>query len=223
MKMIQLLVIFLLLSACAGYKPKNKNNPFAQYGIECVSVPIFINNTVFPKVSSVFTASFIDLLNSFKGLEVKVGESKSCESILVGIIESKSHLNSALKTKDQRIDIENNSSLLSSIGNRRAFYVSSKSQLMLSLKIVLIKNPSIMDRLLIKSKYSNYLGNHPKVVISKTLDLVGEFARIVNSNQTSDDGGAVNFTKNKALEDETIKGIARSAVNTFKEVVLYVF
>ncbi len=81
-------IVFIFFFSCAGYQFKSKDNPFAQYGIKKIYVPMFYNHTNVPQVSASFTKEITRTLLEFKKLRI-VDNPKSADAVLVGIVESR--------------------------------------------------------------------------------------------------------------------------------------
>ncbi len=77
----------LALASCAGYRFQEKNNPFAQYGVKSISVPMFYNHSLFPNISAPMTKEVYQMLSSFSGLKLSSGHEEA-DAVLVGIITS---------------------------------------------------------------------------------------------------------------------------------------
>ncbi len=56
--------------SCSGYRFQSKSNPFAQYGIRSISVPMFYNKSNFADVSGPFTREIYKTLLEFKNRDV---------------------------------------------------------------------------------------------------------------------------------------------------------
>ena len=49
------IVLLLLFSACRGYHFRNQTNPFENYAVRTVAIPMFLNQTPVPNTSAPFT------------------------------------------------------------------------------------------------------------------------------------------------------------------------
>ena len=86
MRIIPILLI-LLCSSCAGYRFQDKENPFKQYGIRSLSIPMFFNQSSHSNISGMFTKEIYKMISEFDNLKVYGGGS-SGDAVLIGIIES---------------------------------------------------------------------------------------------------------------------------------------
>ena len=213
-----LFILSLLATGCAGYQMRGAQNPLTQYGINKLSMPIFINRTPLPSVTGPFTREFIDLLHGFPDLKVYQTENASADAILLGIIESDDDDPRQVVRPDSRQFVSNDS-----IGTRRRFLIPWQTRLSLKLRLVLIKDPNLFDKEVLKSELGKFINAHPKVVFDKTFSLSQVFNRSNLGARSPDDGGAVNFTNNKGSEKLIISLAAREAAKNFKELVLYAF
>jgi len=220
-KKFLLILVLLLLSSCAGYNFKRSSNPLARYGIDSVSIPIFINQSIYPRGGVVFTREIRRVFNQFHDLEIHAGESETSDAVLVGIVESSQHSADAIRTTGTKL--VSDGELKQSIGDRKQFYVPNENTYRLSLRIILIKRPTARERKLVISSLAPYLHQHPRVVLNEQLNLTGNFSRTVTTAETSDDGGTVNFTKNNKFFERSLEVLAKNAASEFKGVVLNVF
>ncbi len=218
--------VLIVLSSCSGYRFVNQRNPLAQYGISKVAIPMFVNRTIYPHITGPFTREITAVLNQYPDLRVYPGEYSKADAILVGVLTSPDHRAQAYKT-DSRIFISGD--LERSIGQRRPYFLPLSTSFRLSMRIVVIKDPSWEDIEFIQKALDQSVLDqggvltHPKVVIDQELNLNSSFGRQILSNQTPDEGGVVNATKNEDAEERTIRGLAQSAGRQFSELVLNVF
>ncbi|HLE10474.1 MAG: hypothetical protein A2504_16175 [Bdellovibrionales bacterium RIFOXYD12_FULL_39_22] len=222
MLFFKILILTLPLVSCAGYYAKTRSNPLSQYGVYCVSIPMFINKSIIPNANVHMTRSIIHTLSQYDGLDVLIGETESCPAILIGVVSSAEHVNSAIKAKSPQAFIKGGFST-SSIGERNSFYVPDTTNVRLSVQLALVKNPSYTERQLITSDWGPQIRDNPKIIFNNTFNLSGDFSRFISSNLSPDEGGVVNYTKNKELLDEEIVALSQTLANMFKEMVLYVF
>lgn len=208
------------MAGCAGYRIKKEPNPFAQYDIESLAIPMFINRSAFPLVSGYFTSEIRMMLSEFPELKLSGGEGESEDAVLVGIIDSPQSLVDALTTTGTVFVSDD---LKSSIGDRPAFYLPTQGTANLYLTLVLIKKPTNQDRELMTSHFLPYLDRHPRVVFRETFDLNSSFVRSIQETLGPDSPGAVNATRNKKILDRALRDMALQASSRFKQVVIYAF
>lgn len=219
-----ILTILLSLGGCSGYRFVDKRNPLSQYDIKTLTVPMFINRTIYPAVSGVFTKEVTSVLNQYPDLRVYAGENKSADAILVGVLSSPDHRSSAYKTTSTVYiagDLED------SIGQRRPYYLPFTTQFKMTLRLLVIKNPSWEDKELLTAIATGDIKGailaHPKVIIDQQFNLDGSYGRQVLANKDTDQGGVVNATKNEETQERSIKAMAESAGRQFSELVLNAF
>jgi hypothetical protein len=160
------------------------------------------------------------LFSQFYDLKVYSGEKDDADAVLVGILTSDTRLDDAVKALNPKlVDGE----LKDSIGDRKQFNVMTENQYRLTLKLYLIKRPTKRERELLRSKYSNFIKQDPRIVLSERFDLSGRFSRTVTTSEITDSGGVVNFTKNKKTFERSLEGVAKSVANQFRGVVLNAF
>jgi len=212
-----------LFVACSGYGFRGVENPFRNYGINSISIPMFVNKSIIPGVSGPFTAEIFSSLSHFKGLRLYSGENSKADAILIGVLESREHRNEVYNNAVGRRYISDGTALKQSIGARGGYYLNNQSAYVISLRIYLIKDPVWSDVALAKSDFGKYLAKGPKIILSETHAISQGFSRVLNSNLSSDDGGVVNFTNTKGVLDQSILAAAQSAASWFQGVVVSAF
>jgi len=214
---IILLSTVIGLSSCGGYRVRKKGNPFAEHGIKSVAIPMFVNQSVYPKANVPFTREVKAMLATYPGLSISTTPSRSVDALLIGVVSSQNRYTEAYKTTAR--NFQNGST----IGNRAGFYVPTASQFKISVRIVLIKDPTLEEQKMIKSKLGEYMAAHPKVVFSRTFNYTGSFNRDARPTDTSDSGGIVNYTNTRRYFDQTLNALAKSNAQNLEELVINVF
>lgn len=210
----------ILLSGCAGYRIRREVNPFAQYQIERVAVPMFVNRSSFPLLSGVLTSEIRMMLADFPGLAISASEDPSADAVLVGIIDSPDSLIQASKNIGTTFIAGD---LKESIGDRAAYYLPTVSTLDFSLTLVLIKKPSKEDLELIDTPFLPFLSRNPKVIFTEQITLNTSYSRTIQETLSPDSPGLVNATRNQKNKERALKAIAKSASSQLKEVVIRAF
>ncbi len=208
------LVVSALLSSCSGYHFKYKDNPFERYGIKSLTVPLFLNNSLFPGASSKMTREIKEVLENQTNLTIYSGNNKNADAVLVGIVDTPKHKRDVIKT---------NKTTLVSSGNRPSFYIPTGNSYHMTLRLVLIKAPSKLDMSLIHSKLLPYMNKNPKVIFSESMHLSSSYARFAVSNDTGDAGEVVNFTRSKKIFEQSLDKLAKAAAKKFEGLILYAF
>jgi hypothetical protein len=218
LKFIGLNILSLVLFySCAGYHVNYNDNPLLSYDIKTLSVPMFINRSVFPHIASPMTQEVVKVLNQYHDLKVIPGEDLGADGVLVGIIESDEKISEVLKTKSQGFSEGKNST-----GNRLDFYYPNEQSYQLKLRIVLIKNPSENELKLLNSNFTEFMKLHSKVIIDEKISLSNNFSRVANDS-TATGGGDVNFVKNEGIFERSIQEVSRNAATSFRDLILNAF
>lgn len=215
MRNLFIIAIFSFLTACAGYKMTNRSNPFSQYGIKTISVPMFYNHSAFSNVSPVFTQRIYHLLGEFDGLEVRSGTKKT-DAVLVGIIDSDDKLKSARASGDLRIS---KSISPNTLGQRGDFYVPATTTNTIKVRFIVIKNPTEAELELLQTPLGKNIYGHSKIIFNEEVAVSRQF----NRELFSDNAVAVNYSQNRGAEKENLKQMAESIASSFREMILYAF
>ena len=213
-------LFLLLLNSCAGYRFSQKRNPLKSFGIERLSLPMFINYSLYPRLNTYLTKEMYQLLNSYSDLTVKNGENLESDAILIGIVESADQTSQAFRVTSRKFttgDLED------SIGKRPPFFIPTGVRFDARIRIFIIKNPTLKILSLTRSELKDFVGRSPQVVVSETLDLRGSYSQVVASTETVDNAGVVNYTKNKANFERALRRASESLIQNFREVVLNAF
>lgn len=211
MRIILLVCLFTIsITGCSGYKFKNSDNPFEQYNIRHLSVPMFVNHSNLVNVSTQFSNKFLMFLTEFKGLHVTSGESDKSDAILLGIVESPRNLQETTRVNSTLFTQED---LETSIGNRSKLYVPKSTAVTIYLRLILIKKHS-------KSAEEN---NIRTVIFDQRFPLKDSFGRIIAETATDNSPGLVNFTKNRKNLYSTIDILSDEAVDKFRDLIINVF
>ena len=215
-KMIYIFILMGLFS-CSGYRVQRKGNPFEEYGVKTVSIPMFVNQSIYPKANVPFTREIKALLSSYPDLSIVTKPSSKVDALLVGIVSSENRYNEAYKTTATNFQSG------TTIGNRAGIYVPTATQYRISVKIMLIKDPNLEDVKLFKSKLGKFMNNHPNVVFSRDFTYTGSFNRDARPTDNPDSGGIVNYTNSRRYFDQTIQSLAESNARELEELVINVF
>jgi hypothetical protein len=211
-----LLFIWPLLTACADYRFQKQDNPFSQYGINSLSIPLFYNQSSFSNVSSAFTKEVYQIMTGFKGLKVTHGKGAS-DAVLIGIISSPASLkDSALAT-----DLRSAKTVLGQnfAKNRNDFYVPSRNNLRLSLKIIVIKHPTDEEIKLLQSGLLDRPFVSSKIIFSENVSVESSYTREIFADEASQ----VIQTQNRGAQKRTLNEMALNAAVNFRDMILYAF
>ncbi len=210
-------ILLFGLSSCAGYRVQKKGNPFSDYGIKTVAIPMFVNQSIYPKANVPFTREIKALLSTYPDLNITTSPSSKADALLIGIVSSENRYTEAYKTTATNFQSG------TTIGNRAGIYVPTATQYKIDIKIMLIKDPSLEDQKLFKSKLGELMARHPKVVFTRTFSYTGSFNRDARPTDTSDSGGIVNYTSSRRYFDQTLQSLAESNARELEELVINVF
>lgn len=212
---MRILFIILFLSSCAGYRYQESKNPFAQYGIKSISIPMFYNHSNLTNVSSPMTNEIYVMLTKFKELKVKSGFEKA-DAVLIGIVSSARAL-SRSRTGSNLRSVKNATGEL--IGeNRGDFYIPSNTTVGAQLNLILIKNPSPNEIKLMKSSFGKFVVSS-KIIFNETIPLSQTFTRELYT----DESVAVVNTQNRSSVKKSVNDMAKSAAQNFKDMIIYAF
>lgn len=220
MKNIIAFILLILAASCSRYHFKNNGNPFLPYDIKSISVPTFVNWSIVPNASGPMTSSFTNLLMDYAGLKVYSYENTKADAILVGIIQSKKRRREVFKNTSYQTT---KGSLKDSIGERRDFYVPKKTEVYLTLRLLLIKDPTVKEYELARSKAPVFMRRNPKVIFDETIELSASISRSIQPASSPLLGGATNFTKSRKSLGDAVSLMARSATQTFKKEIIDAF
>lgn len=210
-----ILTMFCLLTSCAGYRYQEKNNPFAQYGIESISIPMFYNKSNHSNISSVMTKEIYLMLTKFKGLKVYSGD-KQADAVLVGIVDSREKLSQSRQGSNLR-SVENAAGEL--IGeNRGDFYIPSQTNVTANLRVILIKKPSKKEIQLMRSSLGKFVASS-RIILNESIALSGNFTREIYDNESV----SVINSQNRSAVKKSLRDMASSAAQNFKDMIIYAF
>ena len=196
-----LLLSLMILTACSGYKKVYRVNPFSEYNINSISVPIFVNYSNISGIGPILTQDFIKELAHYRKLTV-YSSNKNSDAVLIGIIDSAEKVSQRSETAI-RSYIEGD--LKKSIGNRPEFYLPLTTVYKAELKIILL------------DKKSN------KIILDRNFAINGSFTRSLEETLNVDSPGVTNFTKTKYSFIKSLRESSSRISKEFRNVVLNVF
>jgi len=218
LRLVLLCSALLSLGSCTGYQFRQVQNPFYHFGIKSLSIPMFVNKSVVPNLSNVFTQEIFLLLSHYSGLEVHSGLKKDKDAVLVGIISSGSRIYDVFSQSSRTFLSKE------ALPGRSPFYATSETSYRLSLRIVIIKKPEANIINLIKSPWGEHVIKNSRIVLDETFPLTSSFVRSISTGKDGNSGSRVaNFTKSKAWFQITVKELAKSISDRFRKEVLNAF
>ncbi len=135
-----LFFILILQAACSGYRFKKQTNPFENFGVKTIAIPLFLNQSSLPNTSAIFTQEISLLLSQYPDLKI-VSDVHQADAVLVGVIDSLDKYSETLKTTGHKIT---NSVAPKSLAGRSDFFVPFSSEVKLMVNFILIRDP--LDR-----------------------------------------------------------------------------
>lgn len=215
-------VALLVVTSCAGYRVRDRGNPFEQENIKTLAVPMFINKSIYPGVAPVFTRELAKLMASYPGLKINSSSGGDEDAVLLGIIESPRRYSEAYLTTATKFTA---GELEESIGERAQYYLPTASSYRISVRLVLIKNPGDIEKELLASNLGAQVqgAKGSKVIFQQKFDYVGNFNRETKDTITSDSGGIVNYTNTRRYFMQTVEQLAKQAAQQFEDLVINVF
>ena len=187
--------------SCSGYRFQSKSNPFAQYGIRSISVPMFYNKSNFADVSGPFTREIYKTLLEFKNLRLSEPTEKS-DAVLIGILESR-------PKKKESIQNINSKRAESTFGDgvlgedRQDFLVPSVNQLNLRLRIIVVKHPTPAEIKFFQTQLSKQVLSS-KVIFNESIKLQRNYLL----KELRGDGIKVLGSQNRGVEKQQMQILA---------------
>jgi hypothetical protein len=215
-----LILLCFFLTSCGGYQVRRDSNPFAQYQISHIAVPMFINRSSFAQLSGIMTTEVLSMLAEFPDLRLSASEDSNADAVLVGIIHSPQSLKDAQEVTGTTFT---SGSVGQSIGGRPGLYLPTNSRLNATLTLVLIKRPTTDDLELIDTPFLPFLSQHPKVIFSESFNLDVSYSQTIEAVDGPDSSGVVNATRNRKAMERSFKSMASRATDQFREVVIRAF
>jgi hypothetical protein len=208
----------LLLTACSDYKLTNRENPFRQFGVITISVPTFYNHSNLPMVSMKFTKEIVTYLREFPGLKVVNQVDSQADAVLIGIISSAEKRSHTIRPEDYRVT---NDVAPTSVDRtiRGEFYVPAITSVNLSVRFLLIKNPTEVELKLLKSELGKKVPEQANIILNKEFAVTGRFNREIFDGESTN----VNGTQNSLALQRVLLAMAKKTKDNFEEVVLYAF
>lgn len=210
------LLCLIFLFSCAGYKYRNKQNPFAQFGIRSISVPMFYNHSNYPNVQSKFTREILNTMIDYKNLEVKPGF-QTADAVVIGIVTSRDKKRESTRTTILN-SVEDSFGESAFENSREDMFIPRQRTINLQLRVLVLKQPSQEEILFLTSKMGE-TAISSKIIFNEVINL--------SSTQTlktlNDDAMKVLGTQNRGLTRQTITNMAKSAASSFKDKILYAF
>ena len=197
---LRLAILTIILTGCSGYRFKKQDNPLKIYDIQSLSVPLFINKSLHPRIAGSLTKNLILLLSSYSNLKVYQTENLNADALLLGEITSPQKREDAFSVISEKFTEED---VATSIGDRERFYYPSKIGLKIFVRVVLIKNP----------------GKNSKIIFDKKFELEDVYDYEVEGTTTVNSRGLVNFVRSKSNYQRSLTHVGKAFVTNFKEGV----
>ncbi|MDC0255771.1 hypothetical protein OAK75_12795 [Bacteriovoracales bacterium] len=179
---------------------------------------MFVNQSIVPNVSSIFTQEVHLLLSRYSGLEVYSGYRRDTDAVLLGIVSSGQRVVEVFQQGDKSLVSKD---LLS---GRSSFYVNSSTSYKMNLRIVLLKRPDPRLIKLVQGPLGDHIKGSPQIVLDESFSLGSSFARGIGDNSSEGvEGRSVNFTKSKGWFRIMLKELAKVASERIRKEVLNAF
>ncbi len=170
-----LLFVSILFTSCAGYQYQSLDNPFSQYGVSSISIPMFYNHSNFNNVAPQFTNELHKVLSGFKGLKI-VNGTKQSDAVLIGVLYSpNSRQDSRVATTARAAK----SVTPTNVGSREDFYIAGTNKLTMSLRIIVIKQPTPEEIKILQSDLGENQVVSAKVLFTETIPVTGSYSKVV--------------------------------------------
>ncbi|MFT6631434.1 MAG: hypothetical protein ACJAS4_001383 [Bacteriovoracaceae bacterium] len=210
------LFLILFLSSCAGYRFQKKSNPFSQYGIRSISVPMFYNHSNHSDVSGVFTKEIFNTLTEFKDLKITSGNSNS-DAVLIGIVSTPQRLKDSIKSVGSKSVINTHGKNI--IGDQRDdFFVTSVNRLDIYLRVIVIKHPTKEEIKFLQTEMGQNVVNS-RIIFNERISIRESY----NLKELQGEATKVLGTQNRGLKKSSILNLAKTAAGNFKDMILYAF
>lgn len=206
----------LFLLSCSGYRFQSNKNPFAQYSIKTLSVPMFYNKSNLGNVSGAFTTKIFRTLTPYSGLTLIEGNGPA-DAVLIGVIESNEKRKDSILTETSRfVDGSFGNDFLE--GKRNDFLVPSSLRVMANLRIMVIKHPT-QEEIEFLQTDTGAKALSSKVIFNEVIPL----SAVVPLKRRSGESISVIGSQNRGVYKVGIDRMATQAALNFKNMILYAF
>lgn len=205
-----------MFSACSGYRFTQQENPLAQYGISCLSVPMFYNYSNIPDLQADFTRETYRLLTGFPGLKLKSGYSSDCDAVLIGIIKSKEKLAESLRPGALRLAKRKTPD---AVGSRQNFSVPGTNLIGLGVHVIVIKRPTEEELAILKSGIGDKMLLNSRLVFNDIIPV----SQMMTRELLDGAGTQVVATQNLGVQRKTTKEMSIQTANSIRDLILYAF
>jgi hypothetical protein len=208
------LILFLLIFqlGCSGYYLKKNNNPFEQYNITSLYVPLFYNHSNLPFASAELTRAFINELMPLKGIKIVTNKAEPADAILLGIFSSTPEMSKTYRTaRTALIKSED----YSNIGTREDFLVPSETKGTFNLQIMVLRAATDEQIEYLLDQKSNPF-ELPEMILNHRFDMSFTFERLL----FSDEYRSVNFTQSIGNRDFAFQVKSKEVAREFRTIVL---
>ena len=202
---------------CSGYRFTQQENPLSQYGIQCLSVPMFYNYSNIPDASPDFTREVYRLLTGFSGLRLKSGYDKDCDAVFIGIIKSPEKLSETLRPGSPRVAKDRARESVG--GTRENFNIPGTNQFGLTLHVIVIKRPTEEELALLRSSIGDKVSMKSKIIFNEMIPVQMQMTREILDGS----GTQVVATQNLGVQRKTMREMSVQAANSIRDLILYAF
>lgn len=213
---MRILLIIFLFSACSNYRFQSKANPFAQYFIDSLAVPMFYNHSNISNVSGVFTREVYHALLDFSDLKLTVSDKKA-DAVLIGIISSREKLKDSISTVSSK-SVKNTFGEDALGKTREDFVVPSVNQMNLTLRIIVIRHPTAEEINFLQKDITQHALSS-KIIFNEVIPLSESYTL----KELRSEGTQVLGVQNRGVEKQAVFNLAKKAAISFKDMILYAF
>ncbi len=214
------LIFLLLFVSCAGYRFDRSTNPFEQYDIQSVSVPMFINHSSLAHISGVFTKEVFALLSKYRDLRVSPGNPGGQDAVLIGVLTSAERRKDLFEVTSTTFTED---AVQGSLGERKPLYLPQTLQYGVNLRLILIKNPLKKEIELMTSSLGKVVPKTKKIIFNEQLSFTQSYSQKIFDNLTPDSGGVVNFTNNFGNFERSLEDLAKEASRRIEQEIFNAF
>jgi hypothetical protein len=212
-----LVLSLVFFSSCSGYRYSQTSNPFQQYGVDSLAIPMFYNFSSLPEVSTSFTRETYKLLSGFTGLKLKSGWDKNADAVLIGIVRSQEKMNEVVDTQALR---SAQGASPKAVGKSRPdFYVAGTTRVTLTLQVIVVKRPTPEELELLRSDLGAKIPAQGKILFNESFPITDAFNREIYD----DEAVSVVGTQNAGVLRRTKDTLASRAAEQIRDMILYAF
>jgi hypothetical protein len=219
MKKFFVLFLIFIFSGCSSYQVVNPVNPFSQYGIKKLAIPMFYNKSSVNGAAQLMTKEFYQAMSSIEGLTLVSGKDKSADAVLVGIVQSPGATNQLRETVVPSQLRQADQVTPNAVSGRRQFYVPTQSTINLRVRVFVVKRPNAKEIELLQTELGAKVNAQGKIVFNEEFVVSEVFDHDIRDGSSN----SRNFTQTRGGRNKALTTLSRQAADNFKEMILYAF